>query len=160
MSQAVIDRVNEAITPLLKEKGIDLVETAYRQVGSQMILSIIVDRSEGITLDECGALNEEVGAALDQDDTIATRYVLEVSSPGLDRPLTTGQDFKRAIGKKMDVFLKSRFNDKLQYFGTLKAVEEDSIELETKTGLIKIPLDVINKGKLQINIGDRSRYRA
>lgn len=150
MSQAVIDRVNEAITPLLKEKGIDLVETAYRQVGSQMILSILVDRPEGITLDECGALNEEIGAVLDQDDTIATRYVLEVSSPGLDRPLTTGQDFNRTIGKKMDVFLKERFNDKLQYFGTLKAVEEDSIELETKTGLIKIPLDVINKGKLQI----------
>jgi len=152
MNQAVIDRVNEVITPVLKEKGIDLVETAYRQVGRQMILSILVYRPEGITLEECGALNGEVGAVLDQNDTIATSYVLEVSSPGLDRPLTTGQDFKRVIGKKMDVFLKEHFNDKLQYFGTLKAVEEDSIALETKTGLIKIPLDVINKGKLQINI--------
>jgi len=152
MNQAVVDRVNEIITPLLKEKGIDLVETAYRQVGGRMILRILVDKPEGITLEECGALNGEVGAALDQDDTIATRYVLEVSSPGLDRPLTAGQDFKRVIGRKMDVFLKTRLKDKLQHFGTLKDVGENSIELETKTGLIKIPLDVINKGKLQINI--------
>jgi len=151
-NQLIIDRVKELIAPLLEQKGIDLVEISYRQVGRRKILKLLVDKTPGIMLDECTAINEEIAAIMDKEDTIATSYVLEVSSPGLDRPIITKKDFDRAIGKKMDVFLKDPLNDKFQYTGTLEGVKEDSVSLKVKNGLVNIPLGIVNRGKLIIEI--------
>lgn len=151
-NQPIVDRVKELIAPLLEQKAIDLVEINYRQVGRRKILRFLVDKTPGITLDECTAINEEIAAIMDKEDTIATSYVLEVSSPGLDRPIISKRDFDRAIGKKMDIFLKDPLKDKFQYTGILKGVKEDSISLKIKNGLVNIPLGIINKGKLVIEI--------
>jgi len=151
-NQPIVDRVKDLIAPLLEQKGVNLVEISYRQIGRRKILRFLVDKTPGITLDECTVINEEIGAIMDKEDTIAASYVLEVSSPGLDRPIITKRDFDRAIGKKMDVFLKDPLKDKFQYTGTLEGVKEDSISLKVKNGLINIPLGIINKGKLLIEI--------
>lgn len=156
--QSVVDRVKELIRPLLEQKGVELVELTYRQEGRRMILRFLVDKEQGITLEECTALNEDISMVLDRDDTIATSYILEVSSPGLDRPLVTKRDFERVMGKKMEVFLKNHLHHKLSYTGKLKGVKEDAIVLERENAeLVEVPLNIINKGRLKIDFGRRQR---
>jgi len=149
-NQAVTDRVKELITPLLEEEGVELVELCFRRVGNRMFLRALLDKAGGITLDECAVISGKIGAILNEDDAIATSYVLEVSSPGLDRPLVTNEDFRRLIGKEIELFLKSAFNDKVHYLGTLRTASEDTLSIETESGLIDIPFEAVNKGRLQI----------
>ena len=73
-----------------------------------------------------------------------------MSSPGLDRPLVTSEDFKRSAGKKIELFLKGAFDDKVHYLGTLRTASEDTLSIETESGLIDIPFKAVNKGRLQI----------
>lgn len=144
------ERVKELISPLLEEEGVELVELSFRQVGNRMSLRALLDKVGGITLDECTAISRKIGAVLDEGDAIETRYVLEVSSPGLDRPLVTSEDFKRSAGKKIELFLKGAFDDKVHYLGTLRTASEDTLSIETESGLIDIPFKAVNKGRLQI----------
>jgi len=152
-TNSVTDRIKELISPLLGEQGIELVEMAYKREHKRMALRLFVDKAGGITLDECALLNDKIGALLDKDDVIATSYTLEVSSPGLDRPLMTRQDFLRRVGEKMEVFLNSPLNDKVSYFGILREVGDDSISVELKKSeSIQIPLNIVNKGKVKIEL--------
>ena len=149
MEYTVADKVKEIAKPLLDEKSIKLVEILYRKEGWQMVLRLLVDKKGGVTLDECAALNVEIGSILDQDETLNDKYVLEVSSPGLDRLLTSKEDFERAIGKKIDVTLKEQLNGKFGHTGRLREVKEDCIILEKKKDeSISIPLNIINNGRM------------
>jgi len=154
-NQTVIERVKDLTGPLFKEKGLELVDIAYAQEGSRMILRVLVDKTGGVTLDECALINNELGEALDKEDTIFSSYILEVSSPGLDRPLVAKEDFERVVDKKMQVFLKNPVGGKTCHSGTLQSVDEISIALDTKTGLVNIPFDAISRGKVEIELKKR-----
>jgi len=146
-----VDKFKEIARPLLEKKGIELVEILYRKEGNQMVLRLLVDRKGGITLDECAALNEELGIALDQDETMDTSYILEVSSPGVDRPLRSKGDFERAIGKRIEVALKEQLSGKLGYTGRLAEVKEDSIILKkNEIEAVNIPLSNINNARVEV----------
>ena len=150
--QSVVDKIKELVTPLLEKQGVELVGLSYRQEGKRMVLRLLVDKDQGITLDECSALNEDISTILDRDNTIITSYILEVSSPGLDRPLITKRDFERVVGKEMELFLKGHLHNKLSYAGRLKGLKGDSVVLEGENAeVVEIPLKIINKGKLKID---------
>ena len=120
----------------------------YRAEGGALILEILADRAEGgIRLDECAVLNRELGALLEEKDLVADRYTLEVSSPGLDRPLVTPQDFGRKKGKEVRIFLRQPVGDRIEYQGLIAAVAADGLTLITKTGSIYLPFDKVNKAK-------------
>jgi ribosome maturation factor RimP len=151
---AVIERVTQLAQPVLEENKVELVDLTYRQEGRKMVLRFLVDKDAGITLDECAVLNDQIGAVLDTDDTIASSYVLEVSSPGLDRPLRTRRDFERVLGKTIEVFLKEHIEGKLSYVGRLSGVDDTAITLEPEnTRTVTIPLHSMHKGRLKIEIG-------
>ncbi len=152
-NQPIADKIKEIIMPLLNEAGVKLVEMTYRRIGRNMLLRLLVDKSTGITLDECSDLNSRIGDVLDAEEFLSTSYILEVSSPGLDRPITARDDFERLIGKKMEIFLKDSLNGKLQYNGILEKVGEDFLLIRDKADSINIPLDTVNKGKLTIGFG-------
>jgi ribosome maturation factor RimP len=133
----------------LERSGYVLVDMRfYRAQGGALILEILADRAQGgINLDECAVLNRELGALLEEKDLVADRYTLEVSSPGLDRPLVTPQDFGRKIGKEIRVFLRQPVGDRIEYQGHIAAVAADGLTLTTKTGSIYLPFDKVNKAK-------------
>ncbi|MBI1953090.1 MAG: ribosome maturation factor RimP [Candidatus Omnitrophica bacterium] len=132
--EAIIERVKALVAPLLAGRRADLVELTYRFEGSRMVLRFLVDTARGITLDELGRLNQAIGALLDERDAIPSAYVLEVSSPGLDRPLKTPLDFERMIGRRIKVSTAVPVAGRRELAGELVNANEEAIQLKLDNG--------------------------
>jgi len=146
--QVIIEELVNIIGDYLKSQSLDLVDLIYRYEGRDLFLRILTDKPEGgITLDDCGRINRDIGGILDGGDIIPGKYILEVSSPGLDRPLEKRNDFTRCKNKKIKLFLSEAVNAKLEIDGVIKGVVEDSVSVETDEGIVGIPLGKINKAK-------------
>ena len=144
----LVDRIKELISPLFTERNYDLVEIAIKREKGRMILRIMADRlTGGITLDECVSLNEAVGQILDQTELIQESFSLEVSSPGLDRPLRTEKDFRRKMEREIRVFVSEPVNNKTEWQGKLIRVTPEEITLAVNSIEVIIPLNKINKAK-------------
>lgn len=144
----LLDMIKQLVAPFLEGINIDLVELKMQRQNRQMFLRFLVDKpSGGISLEECAKLNEEIGQLLDNQDFIQESFVLEVSSPGLDRPLMTLKDFGRAIGKDVRIFLKETIQGKIEIAGTVTSVKGDSVVINADQEELEIPLEKINKAK-------------
>lgn len=136
------------ISDYLKNQGLDLVDLIYRYEGRNLFLRILVDKPEGgIALDECAHLNNEISRILDEKDIIPQRYILEVSSPGIDRPLKTKNDFLRCINKKVRLFLSEPIKGKTELEGLISKVDDTSVYVDIETEVVVIPLAKINRAK-------------
>lgn len=146
--QELLSELNQIISDYLKEQGWDLVDFIYRYEGRDLFLRIMVDRPEGgITLGECANLNHEISRILDEKDILQQRYILEVSSPGVDRLLKTKNDFLRSINRKVRFFLLSPINGKVELEGIITRVDVISVYIDVNGDIIEIPLSKINKAK-------------
>lgn len=152
--QKILVELKDFMETCLKEKGLDLVDLIYRYEGNSLFLRALVDKPEGgISLDECAHLNEEIGRILDDKDIVRQSYILEVSSPGLDRPLVTKSDFLRCNNRNVRFFLDEPINGKMELQGTITKIDGDSVYIKDLQGkLIEIPLRNINKAKQVIDI--------
>lgn len=117
------------IRPLVEEENLELVELEFSEAGPASILRVYVDKAGGVTLDQCANLSRKIGDFLDTEDLIPGRYTLQVSSPGLDRPLILRSDFKRKIGERVKVLLKEREEGRKELVGKIKDLEGDSLHL-------------------------------
>jgi ribosome maturation factor RimP len=137
------------IDEYLKSQGIELVDFICRYEGRDLVLRILADRPQGgITLDDCAYLNSEIGVMLDEKNILQEHYILEVASPGLDRPLRSKNDFLRSINKTAKFFLNEKINGKMEFDGKITGVTDTSVYIEIKGEKIEIPLSKITKGKL------------
>lgn len=147
----IIAHLNKIISDFLAENSFELVEFMHRYEGRDLVLRLLVDKSEGsISMDECAQLNRQIGQLLDEKDIITSRYMLEVSSPGLDRPLKTREDFMRCLNKQAVFFLNDLVNGKCQWQGLINRVDEHSVFITQSGQVLEIPLTKINKAKLII----------
>lgn len=145
---AYVDKIKELVTPLLENKVIDLVDLHIQRDRKKVTLKFLVDKpTGGISLEECVKLNEEIGQILENQDFIQESFVLEVSSPGLDRPLMTIKDFIRAINKDVIMFLKEKIQGKLELSGRVIAAKDNIIFLDIQGQQVGVPLEKINKAK-------------
>lgn len=142
----IVEKVTGLIGNLLQDNEIDLVEMTYRREAGHMILRLLVDKAGGITIDDCAYLNEEVGKILDAGDVIPEQYTLEVSSPGLDRPLKTRRDFERVVGKVIQVHTYEPIENKRDFEGVATSVDDEKVTV----GGVEIRLDRISKAKLKV----------
>ena len=115
--------------PLVKEENLELVNLEFSPSGSKSLLRMYVDRPEGVTIGECANLSRKVSDFLDMEDLIPHRYNLEVSSPGLDKPLIKREDFVRRVGEKVRVFLKEPVDGRLELIGEIKKFSEETLYL-------------------------------
>jgi ribosome maturation factor RimP len=146
--EALLDEVRALTEEYLKAKRLELVDLIYRFEGRDLFLRFLVDRPEsGITMEECAALNRQIGSMLDEKNILSVRYILEVSSPGLDRPLVTKNDFRRCVNKKAKFFLNEPVKEKIEWDGLIKFVGDNEIFLEVSGGELEIPLEKISKAK-------------
>lgn len=136
------ERVRSLAEPVLARYAADLVDLQVKR-GRTQLVRIVADREGGIDLDTCARVSDEVSRLLDAEDPIQGRYTLEVTSPGLDRPLRTPTDFRRNLGHKVRVVLARE-----QHEGTVKEVQEDSVTIATQRGEVRIPLADVAKAKL------------
>lgn len=147
--QDLKQRIQQRLEPLLEETGLELVEAQLAGMGGNSIVRIYVDRAGGVSIDQCARLSEKISDLLDAEDLIPHRYTLEVSSPGLDRPLKTKADFQRKKGEKVRLFLKDKTDRRNQVSGTISSVIEEELVLSTPSQELKIPLDLIEKALIQ-----------
>ncbi len=146
--QTLIEELKSTIQDFLKTKNLYLVDLIYRYEGKDLVLRILVDKPEGgISLDECAYLNNDIGEILDEKDIIQGRYILEVSSPGLDWPLKSKDDFLRCINRSVRFFLNELINGKLELEGTINKVGDDSVYIDIDGNTIEIPISKITKAK-------------
>lgn len=141
--------------PLVKEENLDLVDLEFSPVGSRSVLRLYVDKPGGVTIDECTNLSRKVADFLDMEDLIPHRYNLEVSSPGLDRPLVKREDFIRKTGEKVRVFLNEPMDGEKELVGEIKNFKEETLYLSIKSegaepseGEKAIPLSNVLKAKI------------
>lgn len=151
MSEYIIEEIEKFAKTLLPSMGLELVEVQFRREGHGWVLRIFIDSDEGITVDHCADVSREVSAYLDVEDLIDHPYSLEISSPGLERPLRSMDDFLRFAGKKARVKLREPLDGQKVFVGDILQVTDGNIELlledETK---VQFTFDNINKARLTI----------
>lgn len=129
----------------------DLVDVEYVKEFGGYFLRVYIDKPGGVTLDDCQNMSEVLSDKLDEKDPINTSYYLEVSSPGLDRPLKTDKDLKRNIGKDIEISLYTPINNKKKYEGNLKDFDENIVTItDDKDNPIDIPRNAISLIRLSV----------
>jgi len=129
-SRSVVDRISEAVSPILWTLGLELADVVCVGQGSRSVVRVFIDKPEGVTLDDCERAHKALGPALDVADPFPHAYTLEVSSPGLDRPFKRIRDYRRAIGKRVTVKLREPLDGQWRLVGTLTDVTDDCVTLE------------------------------
>ncbi len=146
-----VDRVRRMVDPILSNEGMELVDIEYRRESNGWVLRLLLDKEGGITLDDCTRVSQEVGRSLDVEDVIQTPYALEVSSPGLTRPLKTEKDFMKYRNRLIKVKTVDPIQNRRQFKGRLLEVTGGGIEIEVDGGIYQIPLSNVAKANLEID---------
>lgn len=130
--------------PAITAMGYELVGVEYQQG----LLRVYIDSENGITADDCGKVSHQVSGILEVEDPIREQYVLEVSSPGLDRPLYTAEDFVRFAGSKAKIRTRMPIEGRRNYKGMLNGVDNDHVLIDVEDEEFRLPLNEIEKANL------------
>lgn len=143
-------RIERMIAPALDDMGYELVRVQLSGGRQHSRLQIMAERADqvGMTVDDCAEISRAVSALLDVQDPIAGPYDLEVSSPGIDRPLTRPQDFVRFAGQPVKVETRQMIDGRRRFRGLLKGVDGECAVLEMDGETVKLPIGDIEKAKL------------
>ena len=148
MTQAV-DRLNQLITPTVEAMGFELVGIEFMSnVKAGGLLRVYIDRPQGITLDDCARVSHQISGLLDVEDPIEGNYNLEVSSPGIDRPLFSKKDFVRFQGREVSLKTRAKIGGRRRFSGKLAGVHGDEVQVVVDGEVIHLPLDQIDKARL------------
>lgn len=122
------------ITPILDSMGFELVDVEYVKEGGEWYLRTYIDKEGGITINDCEAVSRLFNEKLDQEDFIEESYIMEVSSPGLGRPLKKEKDYKRSMGKELEIRTYKAIDREKEFYGILQAYDDSSVTIETEEG--------------------------
>jgi ribosome maturation factor RimP len=142
-------RLKDKMQTVTESLGFELADLVAPIFGGRLILRVFIHSSKGVTLDDCANVSRALSDMLDTDDPIPSRYTLEVSSLGLDRPLVSAKDFMRRIGEQVKVSYKTGDGEKT-IEGSLIFSDENDIKIETGDETITIPVDANPGGKIII----------
>jgi len=148
--EEVVERARAIADPIVVNEGMELVEVDYRREARGWVLRLTIDKDGGVTLDDCSRISQRVGREFDIEDFISSPYALEVSSPGLTRPLKGEKDFKRHVHRMVKLTTVAPIHSRQQFKGRLIGVSDNQVELEMEEGILRIPLDKIAKANLEI----------
>lgn len=140
--------IETLLTPLVEQESAEIVDLRYAKEGPRWVLRVYLDKEGGITLDDCAHFSERIGSFLDSSKAIERSYVLEVSSPGLDRVLRKERDFQRFAGKKVKVRLKAPENGQRNFYGTLVGFENGKVVTEASGERSEFLLSAIDEARL------------
>jgi ribosome maturation factor RimP len=153
--QTVTDKIKEIAERIAVSLSMELVDIEYKREGRQMVLRFFIDKNGGITLDDCAEVSRELSAVLDVEDIIPDKYILEVSSPGLNRPLKTESDYVRYMGrlvkiKTYEMLQDDAGNKRKTFLGELTGFAGGLITIRLKEGQkAEIPLEKVAKANLE-----------
>ena len=138
----------EKITPVVEESGYELVDVEYKKEGKNWYLRIFIDKANGITLDDCQIVSRRLDELLDEWDIIPNAYFLEVSSPGLERPLKKPTDYQRFTGKKVKIKTNETISDRKNFVGEIMGIDDGVVIIQVEGQEKHIPFNKISSAKL------------
>jgi len=140
----IVETVKEFSDPLVSNLGYELVDVEFVKEQSEYFLKIFIDKLGGVNLEDCQLVSEKIGEKLDQIDIIDVSYYLEVSSPGLDRPIKTDKDIIRNLGKEVEINLYKAVEGKKHFEGMLKDYDENTVTIQLEENNVVIPRELIS----------------
>jgi ribosome maturation factor RimP len=152
---AVAQRVWGLAEPVVTTAGLELVDVQYRPEGGRAVLRLLIDRpTGGVTIDELARVSRELGHLLDAHDVVPGRYHFECSSPGLNRPLVKPEHFRRAVGQRVYVRLRTPLDGRRQFHGVLADAADDAVTVDdADVGRRMLPLREIERANVEYDFG-------
>jgi len=147
-TESVKREVSRLIEPILADMGFELVHVEYLSEHGRWVLRIYVDEEGGITLEDCARVSREIGNVIDVKEIVPHEYVLEVSSPGLNRPLVREKDFNQAVGKKVKLQMINAVDERRNFTGYLKAFKDGTLHIQLSDKLVLLPRRDVKKANL------------
>ena len=145
----LLGEVRQIVEPILQSQGMELVDLEYQREAQGWVLRFYIDRQGGVTVEDCTEVSRELSAVLEVHDLIANRYILEVSSPGLTRPLKKPQDFNKYRNHLVKVKTFEPIEGRRNFRGILLGLEDDKVRLEMEGHAFEIPFRGIAKANLE-----------
>ena len=149
--------IEALVRPVVESSGLELVEAAFRRDAGRRVLRVTVDRDGGVDLDAISDASERISRRLDLEDVVSGSYTLEVSSPGIERPLRAPRDFERRVGEKVKVKTAEPVEGSRTHTGTLAAADADAIVVATEQGERRIPFGEIRSARTLFEWGASSK---
>jgi len=143
-NQVLLDLFEKEVAAL----GYELLGIELNQSTHGSILRVYIDKESGIVVDDCVAVSRQLSGVLDVEDPIRGNYDLEVSSPGLDRPLFTVEQFKKVIGETIKLRLYEKYNNRKRFAGILKAVDDEEVVIDCDNEEYNVPFRLIERARL------------
>jgi ribosome maturation factor RimP len=153
-----LDRIREIAARVADTYGLQIDDVTMRREGGQDVLRVILDRpgpaatpDESVSIADCEKVSHELGTILDVEDLVPARYTLEVSSPGLDRPLRDAEDYRRFAGRLAKIVTRAPINRQTAFAGRLRGLEGDDVLFESEGGkMVRLPLRLISRARLDV----------
>lgn len=149
---SLIEQVKSIIEPLLADLGEELVEATLFKKGGRLTLSLSIDKESGVNLDDCTEASRRISEFLDDKDLIREPYNLEVSSPGIERPLTKPAHFKRFIGSKVKIKTKEALEGQRNFLGTITAADDKTVTIIFEENEKRIEYADIGRANLKVDL--------
>lgn len=150
--EEIIRKVEALVRPLLDYEGLSLVDIEFQRERVGWVLRVYIEREGGVTLKDCVQVSRELGQLLDVEDFIPYSYHLEVSSPGLERPLKRREDFERFIGSRARVRLSEPVEGRKNFRGEIMGCDEEGVSLRVEGKVYKIPFSSVAKANLDPDV--------
>lgn len=161
MSNSLInDKVRQVAESVVKDKGLELVHVETVGTQRKPTVRIFIDKPGGVTIEDCSNVSREVGAVLDAEDLIPSAYLLEVSSPGIERQLYSLQDFVKFSGQMAKVKTQTDVNGQKNFRGRILTVEGEEIVFEDRTsGTVRFPYSAVAKANLEVDFEEELKKK-
>lgn len=143
-----LEQLQALLAPVVEALGYECWGLEFISQGRHSLLRVYIDRPEGILIDDCEAVSRQVSGILDVEDPISGEYTLEVSSPGMDRPLFTLDQFARYVGEQVKIKLRTPFERRRNFQGILRGVEEQDVVVLVDDHEYLLPVDSIDKANI------------
>jgi len=161
MAADVVERVRAIAGRVAGTHGLDIFDVQFRREAAGMLLRVLIDRpgpaataDDSVSVEDCAAVSRDLSAVLDVEDVVPTAYTLEVSSPGLDRPLRGPDDFRRFIGRHAKIVMREAVDSQTYFKGRLDGVAEDGVLVVLITGedgrQHRVPMRIITRAHLEV----------
>lgn len=151
--EETVQKVEEIVIPAIQKRGVELVDIEYIQEGGYLYLRVFIEKTDSdITLEDCSELSGDIDEAIDA--LIPHKFFLEVSSPGVERPLKKESDFIRFTGEKIKVMLKHKLDEKKTYIGVIERFEDSKLYLNIEEKILEIPFNEIKKANIIFDFSD------
>ena len=148
MGRQASENLRRPIAAAVQGLGFELVGIEYHPQGRRSLLRVYIDVPDGVSVDDCERASRQISSVLDVDDPIHSQYVLEVSSPGLDRPLFTPEHFQRFSGNRVKLRVNPPFDGRRNFFGVLMGLRDNAVVVVEDEQEIAIPLHHIEQARL------------